>query len=261
MNTEINQQEKRLLWEEKNLKEPLLKLENNGVLDGNDIIPLTKIVLSNIKEIDTTNQNKTRNCVMCNKEFIHAKFHPNQIFCSDKCKSKHRWPGNRKITKNICKGCSKEFIGGRYQYNRQMYCNVKCQETHHRSKDEVKLKRKLRHNHRMKTDINYKLSCLLRIRLNKALKGDYKSGSAIKDLGCSVGELKLYLESKFIDGMSWENHGQWHIDHIKPFAMFNLSDRQQLLKSCHYTNLQPLWAEDNLLKSNKLTIDTSQNTW
>ena len=105
-------------------------------------------------------------------------------------------------------------------------------------------------NNRLKTDIQYKLSKSLRSRLNKALQGNYKIGSAVKDLGCSIVELQMYLESKFQSGMTWDNHGfyGWHIDHIKPLASFDLTDRAQLLLACHYTNLQPLWAIDNLSK-------------
>jgi hypothetical protein len=71
---------------------------------------------------------------------------------------------------------------------------------------------------------------------------------------CNVKKsLKLYLESKFQPGMSWDNWGRtgWHIDHIKPLALFNLSDRKQFLEACHYTNLQPLWAKDNLSKGDR----------
>ena len=105
-----------------------------------------------------------------------------------------------------------------------------------------------------KTDIQFKLGILLRSRLREALKGNFKSGCAVKDLGCSINELKTYLESKFLSGMSWRNHGiyGWHIDHIKPLSSFNLNDRKQLLSACHYTNLQPLWAKDNLSKSDKI---------
>jgi hypothetical protein len=69
-------------------------------------------------------------------------------------------------------------------------------------------------------------------------------------LGCSIPELKTYLESKFQEGMSWENWGiyGWHIDHIIPLDAFNLTNREEFLKACHYTNLQPLWAEENLKK-------------
>lgn len=103
-------------------------------------------------------------------------------------------------------------------------------------------------------DINYKLSFNLRCRLNKALILHLKSGSAVMDLGCSIDEFKIYLESKFQSGMTWENYGLygWHMDHIIPLSSFNLSDRNEFLKAAHYTNIQPLWAEQNLIKSNKL---------
>ena len=103
---------------------------------------------------------------------------------------------------------------------------------------------------RYKTDIQYKLSVLLRARFLMALKRNQKTGSAVRDLGCSIGELQTHLESKFQSGMTWDNHGLygWHIDHIKPLASFDLTDRAQLLLACHYTNLQPLWATDNLSK-------------
>ena len=109
-------------------------------------------------------------------------------------------------------------------------------------------------NTRIKTDIQYKLSCRLRSRLRCALQGNYKSGSAVADLGCSIDELKMYLESKFQTDMTWDNwsYEGWHIDHIVPLASFDLTDRKQLLLACHYTNLQPLWAIDNLSKGDSI---------
>lgn len=102
-------------------------------------------------------------------------------------------------------------------------------------------------------DIQFRISTTLRSRLRRAIKDEFKIGSAIKDLGCSIIELKSYLESKFLSGMSWDNYGLegWHIDHVKPLSAFDLSDRKQMLEACHYTNLQPLWAKDNLSKSDK----------
>ncbi len=101
---------------------------------------------------------------------------------------------------------------------------------------------------------NYYFSTILRRRLLQALKKNQKSGSAVSDLGCSIDELKVHLESKFQEGMSWDNYGKfgWHIDHIIPLSSFDLTDREQFLKACHYTNLQPLWAIDNLRKSDKI---------
>ena len=95
-------------------------------------------------------------------------------------------------------------------------------------------------------------------RLYNALKNNHKTGSAVKDLGCTIEQFKVYLESKFTKGMNWDNYGlhSWHIDHVKPLSSFDLTDKEQFKKACHYTNLQPLWAKDNLIKSNKILKST-----
>lgn len=114
-------------------------------------------------------------------------------------------------------------------------------------------KRKLRYA----TDINFRLACSLRNRLGRAVKLNYKTGSAVGDLGCTVEELKSFLESKFQPGMNWENWTRkgWHIDHVVPLSKFDLSDPDQLKKACHYTNLQPLWVEDHKIKTAREICD------
>ena len=101
---------------------------------------------------------------------------------------------------------------------------------------------------RRRENIDARLAANLRRRLNKAVFGQACSSSTLKMLGCSVSELHSYLEGKFLKGMTWENYGVhgWHVDHIRPCASFeNPADPH----CWHYTNLQPLWAKDNLAKS------------
>lgn len=100
---------------------------------------------------------------------------------------------------------------------------------------------------------NQKLKHALRHRLYCALRGNFKTGSAVAFLGCSITELKLWIESQWKSGMSWDNWSLsgWHLDHKKPLASFNLSDPAQLSESCHYKNIQPLWAFENLIKGSK----------
>jgi hypothetical protein len=90
-------------------------------------------------------------------------------------------------------------------------------------------------------------------RVRHGLKGNIKHQRTIEMLGCTAKELKNYLASKFTDGMTWENYGMdgWHVDHIRPCSSFDLSDPEQQRQCFHYTNLQPLWAKDNLQKGNK----------
>ena len=144
-----------------------------------------------------------------------------------------------------------------YKENYKKYNKDKMNQYHknYRKENKVKLseKNRKREKEKRKNDINYKLKSLLRHRLYLALKGNFKSGSAVRDLGCTIPVLKTYLESKFQSGMSWDNWTAdgWHIDHIKPLSSFDLTDRNQLLEACNYTNLQPLWAKDNLSKGAK----------
>lgn len=110
------------------------------------------------------------------------------------------------------------------------------------------------YNKRKKNSISRRLASRLRKRLIRAVESEAKSGSAVRDLGCSIEFLKDYLASKFQPGMSWDNWGTkgWHIDHIVPLASFDLTDREQFLEACNYKNLQPLWAIDNLAKGSKV---------
>lgn len=103
---------------------------------------------------------------------------------------------------------------------------------------------------KLKTDVNFKLRETIRSRIAMAIKGKAKRGSAIKLLGCSIEHFKQHIESQFKAGMTWDNWSLrgWHLDHIKPIKDFDLTDLNQLAEVCHYTNLRPLWAVDNLAK-------------
>ena len=104
------------------------------------------------------------------------------------------------------------------------------------------------------TDPEFKLLKTLISRLGSAIKikNAKKLDSTLKLTGCSIGCLKGYLEAKFEEGMTWENHGKWHIDHIKPCCSFNLMDEEEKRVCFNYKNLQPLWAKDSLSKCGKI---------
>lgn len=105
---------------------------------------------------------------------------------------------------------------------------------------------------RVKTDPLFKLIKTLRGRLLHYLRSKKlsKKHRFVEYIECSPQELKQYLENQFIDSMSWDNHGKWHIDHITPLS--SAKTEEEIYKLCHYKNLQPLWAKDNLEKGNKI---------
>ena len=99
----------------------------------------------------------------------------------------------------------------------------------------------------------YKLVQCLRQRVRKAIfsTGSKKCDHTMDLVGCSILELLSHLASQFQPGMTFENHGEWHIDHIIPCAVFNLTDPEQQKACFHYSNLQPLWAEENIRKGGR----------
>lgn len=105
---------------------------------------------------------------------------------------------------------------------------------------------------RYAADSNFRLLELCRSRIWSALKGKVKAQKTSELIGCSIEHLRLWLTFYFQPGMLWENYGDWHVDHIKPCASFDMSDPAQQRECFHYTNLQPLWAADNIRKGAKV---------
>jgi len=164
---------------------------------------------------------------------------------SDYYSDKRRSDGKR----SKCKKC---YIGMTNKYRKDNYDKVRAYHAkrYQENKEHIRNIQKDYESRMRKSNTEWKIKKNLRVRLYCALKNNQKKGSAIKELGCSVEFLKGYLSSMFKDGMTWDNYGEWHIDHIKPLSLFDLTDKKQFKIACHYTNLQPLWAEENFKKSN-----------
>jgi hypothetical protein len=153
---------------------------------------------------------------------------------------------NRGGRKNSCKICENQDGRDYYLNNKH-----KSQEYHQKNRLKINAAKALYQKRRLLIDVNFKLKKNLSKRINDALHKNIKSLKTIELLGCSVMDFKNYFQSKFQDGMSWDNYGKWHIDHIRPCASFDLSDPKQQLECFNFKNLQPLWALDNIRKGDK----------
>ena len=100
--------------------------------------------------------------------------------------------------------------------------------------------------------IKNRVSNILRSRITYAIKNNQKGGHLLNLLGCSIKKLTQHLETQFQQGMTWDNYGEWQIDHIKPCASFDLSKISEQKICFNYKNLQPLWAKDNQSKGVKI---------
>lgn len=211
------------------------------------------IIVVNSARAKANNKPKVEmTCKICEVKFLNSR---NAKCCSKKCRTElnrrecrrrygtpvmsPRGPLTKVNKKSTCKICGEEFM--------HVIKRGSCSDTCSRKRRARKAR------HRYKTDINFRLADILRSRLKNVLKGRVKKGSAVSDLGCSIEELKKHLESRFTEGMTWENYGKggWEIDHIIPLSKVDLQDLEELKKVCHYSNLQPLWAGDNRSKGNR----------
>ena len=150
-----------------------------------------------------------------------------------------------------CKSCVKEYRANHYINNKEFY-RLKALNDYQNNKQAIKKRVAEYSKKKKKIDPLFKLKAKLRTKTYQSFKKKFwtKTSSNIDMLGCSFEKAKSHIENKFYDGMCWENHGEWHIDHIKPLCSAKNAD--ELIKLFHYTNLQPLWAKDNLHKAGKL---------
>lgn len=116
------------------------------------------------------------------------------------------------------------------------------------------IRRNAHDKERLSYDPSYKALRNIRRRIHTAIcrAKTNKKLDTMSLLGCDIKSFMIYIESKFQEGMSWENYGvdTWHLDHIKPCSLFQLEDKEDQKKCFHFSNYQPLWAADNLAKSN-----------
>tara|TARA_Y100000296_G_C5096260_1_gene217526 strand:+ start:63 stop:851 length:789 start_codon:yes stop_codon:yes gene_type:complete len=141
----------------------------------------------------------------------------------------------------------------RYKKNRE---KILLQDKKYKSSPKGRAKINKRVCEKLRTDPKFKLNSRIRSRIHEVLKakGKRKALSSLEYLGVpNIDFLKRHLESQFKPGMNWQNNTirGWHIDHIIPCSSFNFNDINEIKKCWHYTNLQPLWAIDNIRKSNK----------
>jgi len=123
---------------------------------------------------------------------------------------------------------------------------------YHKNKTKIQNRQLEWRKKKCKASSTYKLYLNIRSLIYNSLKKNSfkKNTKTEKILGCSADIFKIYIQNKFKDGMSWENRNLWHIDHIIPIS--TAKNEEEAIKLNHYTNLQPLWAEENLKKSNKI---------
>ena len=194
-------------------------------------------------------------CSVCKKEFMqnsnshkYCSFCQKYIYKLNELKHKKIYYQNNKTIENI--------------KSKNYYETHKKQSKKYQQLNKIRLREygKKYSSNRRKIDINFKISMNLRNYIHSAIKRIFKSKHTLELLGCSIEQLKKHLESQFQSGMTWSNWGtgfngkgmkEWHIDHIKPCISFDLCKTKEQLKCFHYTNLQPLWAKENLSKGNK----------
>lgn len=152
--------------------------------------------------------------------------------------------------KYSCRECTKKRYSIYYESNKER--EIERQTNYqNNNKSSVNKRRCSRHKERYATDLLYKLKYNTRNRIKMFLKSSnfnkIKSGT-FNIVGCTPIELKDYIEKQFTDNMNWGNYSLkgWHIDHKIPLVL--ATNEEEVYKLCHYTNLQPMWAEDNLKK-------------
>jgi hypothetical protein len=144
-----------------------------------------------------------------------------------------------------------------YLEHKEEMC-LRSKRWHSEHKEETRIAKNKYAKQKRKKDIKFRIGCRLRSRQCSAIKGNWKAGHSVVLLMMSVVEFKIYIEKQWLPGMTWDNWGsgpgKWQIDHIIPCSFFNMSDPVEQYMCFRYQNLQPLWWEDNITKSGKVSF-------
>jgi len=215
-----------------------------------------------IKEFykDNNHSDKLRSdCKKCRKDYDTNRYIKNKILIIKKT-IKYYKKNRIKILKRA-KKYTKENRLEKKKYNDEYYEKNKIQlressklrsAIYYQKNRNKKIKKTMLHHKKLRMLFpKYKVIDALRNRLWYALKGITKSLPTMMLIGCEIDYLMYHLQCRFTKGMSWDNYGDWHVDHIKPCSRFDLRKTSEQRKCFHYTNLQPLWAEDNRKKGNR----------
>lgn len=192
---------------------------------------------------------ETKNCSKCNTNKPFCDFYKRGNGYKSHCKKcvgdyyKQYYTENKETHNETMKIHYKNNIES-YKSNSKNYRTFNSEKIKSINNEYVKKRRKY--------DIIFKIKLNLRSRIYSYLKTKklIKNNTTIQIIGCTPIFFKNYLQEKFYNEMTWENYGEWHIDHIIPLSL--AKTEEEIYQLCHYTNLQPLWAEDNLKKSNKI---------
>jgi len=189
-----------------------------------------------------------KECTKCNKIKDLSEYSKNSSYKDGlqyKCKlcCKQYYQKNKDLLKERSK---------LYKEKNKEYCLEWQRKYYQENKELINKKNKEYRRNRFKTDVMYRLKHNVRSRVNifSKRKKYKKKYSSIKYLGCDFSIYRIYIENRFKEGMTWDNYGEWHIDHIMPLA--SAKTEEELMKLFHYTNTQPLWAEENIKKGAKI---------
>ena len=188
---------------------------------------------------------KTRICKACG--IIHWRLR--QQFCSEECRSAHKAETARRCErKRVEKRRKSEKYLEEYRAKRRIYEKKKRESMSAKEKEERNRKRRERERGDPLLIIKNRIRC----RTKGAIRAMNirKKSSTHEMLGCSWLTLKSHLEKRFSKGMTWDNIGRWHIDHIIPLS--SARTEKELIRLAHFSNLQPLWAKDNLVKNDSI---------